>query len=167
MTPLKLVAADLHQRGFSDTFPKRANTPDTYDYNQVSREPRWPPMAGKFTRYGDVRSLLAEADDLHAVMGSGDEMTLEFAAASEPPPGWKRDFLLHNVGWDKDADLNTVFGQTVEPLPFAAMKSYPFPPGETYPDSPRHRRYLETFQTWEQPPSRFWKQLQQSHGQQR
>ena len=167
LTPLKLIAADLHERGFSGTFPTRANAPDTYDYNQVSREPRWPPMAGKFTRYGDVRSLLAEADDLHAVMGSGDEMTLEFAAASEPPPGWKRDFLLHNVGWDKDADLNTVFGQTVEPLPFAAMKSYPFPPGETYPDSPRHRRYLETFQTWEQPPSRFWKQLQQSHGQQR
>jgi tetratricopeptide (TPR) repeat protein len=167
LTPLTLVAAELHERGFSGTFPQRADTPDTYDYSQVSREPRWPPMAGKFTRYGDVYSLLAEADDLHVVMGSGDEMTLEFAAASEPPPGWKRDFLLHNVGWDKDADLNTVFGQTVEPLPFAAMKSYPFPPGETYPDAPRHRRYLETFQTREQSPSSFWKQLQPSHGQSR
>lgn len=167
LTPLKLVAADLHERGFSGTFPKRANTPDTYDYNQVSREPRWPPMSSKFSRYGDVRSLLAEADDLHAVMSSGDEMTVEFAATSEPPPGWKRDFLLHNVGWDKDADLNTVFGQTVEPLPFAAMKGYPFPPGETYPDSPRHRRYLETFQTREQSPSPFWKHLQRGPGQQR
>ena len=104
-----------------------------------------------------MRELLVATDDLHVVMGSGDEMTLEFEAASEPPAGWKRDFLIHNVGWDKDADLNTVFGQTSEPLPYAAMRSYPFPPGEAYPDSPRHRHYLETFQTRERQPSRFWK----------
>ena len=41
------------------------------------------------------------------------------------PPGWKRDFVLHSAGWDKDADLNTLAGQTIGPLPFRAMASYP------------------------------------------
>jgi hypothetical protein len=159
LMPLKLAAADLHERGFSAALPKQSNTPDTYDYDQISTEPRWPPMVGKLTRYGDVRELLTATDDLLVVMGSGDEVTLEFEAAEELPAGWKRDFLIHNVGWDKDADLNTVFGQTVEPLPFAAMKSYPFPPGESYPDSPKHQHYLRTYQTREQQPSRFWKQI--------
>src|SRR5207244_860489 len=58
LTPLSLVAADLHARGFSTAFPKRVNCPATYDYDQVSQEPRWPPMAGEFGRYGDVRELL-------------------------------------------------------------------------------------------------------------
>jgi hypothetical protein len=33
--------------------------------------------------------------------------------------------VLHCVGWDKDADLNTLAGQSSEPIPFKGMKSYP------------------------------------------
>ncbi len=29
----------------------------------------------------------------------------------EVPEGWKRDFLVHSVGWVKDGDLNTAEGQ--------------------------------------------------------
>lgn len=159
VTSLPLVSADLHYRGFSASFPRLPNTPVTYDYEAVSRVARWPTMGGKFTRYGDVRELLLSVDDCHAVLGAGDEMTLEFAA-TPVRKGWKRDFLIHNVGWDKDADLNTVHGQTVEPLPFSKMKAYPFAPGENYPDSPRQRRYLREFQTREQSAAEFWKQLQ-------
>ena len=60
------------------------------------------------------------------VMGSGDEMALQFSVpADAPPPGWKRDFVLHCVGWDKDADLNTLSGQSAGPLPFKQMSTYP------------------------------------------
>ena len=93
------------------------------------------------------------------VLGAGDEMTLEFAApVNEPPAGWTRDFLLHNVGWDKDADLNTVYGQDVEPLPFRAMKGYPYAADE-YPDSPQQREYLQQYQTREQNKARFWRHV--------
>ena len=46
------------------------------------------------------------------------------------PTGWKREFILHNVGWDKDADLNTLAGDGSLPLPFKSMHSYPPPPSQ-------------------------------------
>ncbi|MFO0906296.1 MAG: VCBS repeat-containing protein [Pirellulales bacterium] len=159
-TPLKLRSADLHYRGVSRPLPRSSPAiPWKYDHQQVEVEPVWPPMAGKFTRYGDVRELLGEWDDRMVVLGAGDEMTLEFDAGPPPPAGWKRDFLLHNVGWDKDADIHTVYGQSVEPLPFKAMPSYPYPESE-YPQNAQTLEYLRTYQTREQPPERFWRQLQ-------
>jgi hypothetical protein len=148
LTPLTAVAADLHYRGFSRRIPQPNHAPPVFDYEQVRSEPAWMPMCGCFTRYGDVTELLTTADDRMAILFGGDEMTVEFAVPpAELPPGWKRDFILHNVGWDKDADLNTVLGQTVEPLPFAAMSSYPYPATENYPDTPLHREYLQKYQT--------------------
>ncbi len=68
----------------------------------------------------------ASDDDYMVVMASGDEMVLEFAIPERPlPEGWTRDYVLHSVGWDKDADLNTLEGQSSLPLPFAGMHSYP------------------------------------------
>lgn len=70
-----------------------------------------------------------QSDDDHiVVMASGDEMILKFALPDRPlPDGWTRDYVLHSVGWDKDADLNTLEGQSSLPLPFASMKAYPPP----------------------------------------
>ena len=60
------------------------------------------------------------------VIGAGDEIAVEFSVPEKPiPEGWKRDFVLHCVGWDKDADLNTLSGQTIGPIPFRDMSSYP------------------------------------------
>ena len=77
-------------------------------------------MAGRYTRFGDVRALLASADDRYVVFKGGDAVRLEFDAAGLPPvpAGWTRDWVIVLDGWDKDADKNTVAGQTVEPLPF-------------------------------------------------
>lgn len=159
---LPLVSADLHYRGFSEELPRHPHAPLRFDYASVDDEPKWPPMGGFFTRYGDVQPLLTSADDQMVVMGSGDEMTVRFRAPAEkPPPGWKRDFILYSVGWDKDADLNTVYGQTAEPLPYNAMPSYPYPPDQWYPDTPETRRYLETYQTRQQDHRRFWRKLAQ------
>lgn len=121
-----LVEADLRYRGFSDKVRRSSTAPEVYDYSKVTESPKWPPLQGRFTVPGDCMSLLGQWDDRMVVMGSGDEIRLSFAVPqAEVPPGWKRDFVLHCVGWDKDADLNTLSGQSSEPLPFREMTGYP------------------------------------------
>jgi hypothetical protein len=180
-TRLGLVSADLRYRGFSRPLPRSSPaSPDRYDYGQSDPAPKWAPMRGRFTRYGDVRELLETWDDRMVVMGAGDEMALVFDAGPPIPDGWRRDFLMHNVGWDKDADIHTVYGQTVEPLPYREMASYPYasalakPTAENshgptrsdqavddpYAADPALAAYLRRYQTREQPPHLFWRRLQ-------
>jgi hypothetical protein len=151
--------ADLHYRGFSAVHQGEHNGPHRYDYEDVSTSLAWPPMRGCFTRFGDVRDLLLAEDDRQVVFGQGDEITLAFAALPDPPPGWTRDYLIYSFGWDKDMDLNTIWGQDVEPLPFAAMRGYPFQAGESFPDTPELRAYLDEYQTRRQDPNEFWRVL--------
>jgi len=109
----------------------------------------WNPTKGLYTRYGDVLPLIRAIDDELVIMGSGDELRMLFPAGAAEPlrPGWKRDFLLFVDGWAKDADANTAYSQTVEPLPFHAMSQYPYNRGEHFPDDPAHRRYREQYNT--------------------
>lgn len=157
VTPLKLAAADLHYRGFSEAIPPREHAPERYAYQYVSTSPKWPPMLGKFTRYGEVRELLTTTDDRLVVLGSGDEISLKFEVPDEPlPAGWRRDFFLHNVGWDKDADLHTVYGQTVEPLPYQAMPGYPYREETGPTETPVYRDYLRQYQTRDAQSLNYW-----------
>ncbi len=89
------------------------------------------------------------ADDWTVNLASADEITVELpeSAAPQLPPDWKRDFLLYNVAWMKDADLHTASGQTVEPLPFHAMTHYPYGPELEYPNDAAHRRYVREYNT--------------------
>ncbi|MGE0605884.1 MAG: FG-GAP-like repeat-containing protein [Pirellulales bacterium] len=160
LAEMRPAAADLHFRGFSAVRDGHHHGPDSYDYGDVSTIPKFAPMRGNFTRYGDVAELLAADDDRLAVLGSGDEMTVSFdMPADDPPAGWKRDFLLYNNGWDKDAVLATAYGQQVEPLPFQAMHGYPFAGDEAFPDSPHYRGYLAQYQTRRQDHAAFWRLL--------
>ncbi len=158
----ELQSADLHFRGFSsrvyadNALFRNGHAPEGYDYDSVTTEPRWQEMMGRFTRYGTVTKLLGIQDDRLVVMGPGDELTVSFAVpATDTPAGWKRDFVLYNVGWDKDADLNTVYGQSSEPYPFKAMSQYPIAPDKSQPSSLEYEAYLREFQTREYIPFRF------------
>jgi hypothetical protein len=155
LTRLDPIAADLHFRGWSARIERANNAPDTFDYNRVETSAAWFPMEGPFTRYGDVLPLLQDADDLMVVMSSGDELTVRFKAPPPPPEGWTRDFILHNVGYDKDGDLHVIFGQSAEPLPFAAMSGYPYRPDESYPETGKTTAYLREYQTRHVNPSAF------------
>tara|TARA_B100000809_G_scaffold202626_1_gene203441 strand:- start:490 stop:879 length:390 start_codon:yes stop_codon:yes gene_type:complete len=119
-------------------------------------------MTGNFTRFGDVTELLVSSDDHLVVLGAGDEMTLRFKELPPPPAGWKRDFLLYNVGWDKDANLNTVLGHHVDPLPYRGMSRYPPGLDDTPPDSPAFADYLRTYQTRRFSMRRFWGPLEEN-----
>jgi hypothetical protein len=160
-TNVELISAELHYRGYSARLSRLHNGPERYDYNHVITQPLWSPMAGNYTRYGDVTELLHGTDDRLVVLGSGDEMTLRFTELPPPQPGFVRDFIIRCVGWDKDASLNTVAGHRVEPLPFTAMKSYPFGPTQQIPDSSNYREYLRAYQTRQLEPQRFWNQWRQ------
>jgi tetratricopeptide (TPR) repeat protein len=143
--------ADLHFRGFSRMYRPAPNGPHYFDYAAVDTESPWLPLPGRYTRFGDVRELLARTDDRSVVMAAGDEIILEFDALSLPvaESGWKRTVFLESHGWDKDADRNTGEGQQVEPLPFRAMTTYPYGDEESFPDSALHRDYLENWLTRE------------------
>ena len=145
---VSLLSADLHFRGFSQTrvHPERKQ-PDTFFYDSVSSNSFWNPTAGLYTRYGDIRELLRSVDDRLAILGSGDEIRLQYPALSPPPAGWTRDFLLKVDGWAKDRDPNTAFSTSVEPLPFHAMSRYPYPAGEHFPDDAEHQRYRREYNT--------------------
>jgi tetratricopeptide (TPR) repeat protein len=149
MTTVPMESADLHYRGFSrPTIDPQRKQPERFDYQNVSFTSMWNPTPGDYTRYGDVKALLGEPDDMMNVMGSGDEISMRFAAGGLPaPPGWKRDFLLLVGGWAKDADANTAFSQSVLPLPFHGMSSYPYPPNEHYPRDAAHQEYIHKYLT--------------------
>ncbi len=142
--------ADLHFRGFSQPVidPTRQQ-PEKFLYDQVRPISNWNPTAGLYTRYGDVRPLVNKVDDKLLIMGSGDEVKLEYPATQLPllAPGWSRDFVLLVDGWAKDADANTAFSQSVTPLPFHAMSAYPYKPDEHFPNDAGHQEYIHDYLT--------------------
>jgi len=150
VTPLSPVSADLHYRGFSRLYRRGGRYgPHWFAYDDVSKESPWRTIEGAFTRFGGVLPLVGGADDRYVIMAPGDEVTLEFdaGAVTALPPGWRRTFLLYTDGWIKDADLHTAYGDSVAPLPFHAIREYPYAAGESYPADSVHLRYLREYNT--------------------
>ena len=149
-TVMDPVSADIHYRGFSYSFRKGGRYgPHWFDYSKVDSTRKWRDLTGNYTRYGDVLPLLKESDNKYVISNAGDETSISFDAGKLPElkPGWKRDFLIHTVGWVKDGDLNTATGNTVLPLPFHGMKTYPPSPSDIYPTDADHQNYLKEYNT--------------------
>lgn len=149
-TDLKMVNANLDFRGYSESYRKGGPFgPEWVDYNHVTKGQKWRDLTGNYTRYGNVLPLLQQADDQYIICNGGDEVTMDFDASNLPalPKGWKRDFLIYSEGWVKDGDLNTAHGQTVAPLPFHDMPSYPYGKNVTYPNDKKHREYQQKYNT--------------------
>ena len=144
------VTADLHYRGFSREFKKGGRYgPHWFDYSDVDKNTKWRDLTGNYTRYGDVQPLLLESDNKYIISNAGDETTVRFDAKELPElkNGWKRDFLIHSVGWVKDGDINTALGNTVLPLPFHGMSSYPPSKKDIYPSDPELQKYHQEYNT--------------------
>jgi tetratricopeptide (TPR) repeat protein len=130
MTHIDPSVADLHYRGYSVMNQANPSSPEIPDYNHMEgSKQRWRDLVGYYTRYGDVRELLARVDDRYVIVNSGDEMTFRFAEQPPPAPGWVRDYVIVGDGWIKDGDYNSTFGKTVLPLPYHAKNQYTTPPG--------------------------------------
>jgi tetratricopeptide (TPR) repeat protein len=147
---LPAASADLRFRGFSriKIDPDRKQ-PEEFVYADTRTTSAWNPTPGLYTRYGDVKELLDDVDDRLTILGSGDELKLQFRADTLAPlrPGWKRDFILKVDGWAKDRDANTAYSQSVEPLPFHAMSAYPYRRDEHFPADAMHEKYRKEYNT--------------------
>ncbi len=153
-TPLKITrlapaSADLHYRGYSVIDQANQSSPEIPDYNHLTgaRHP-WRDLEGYYTRYGDVRELLAKTDDRYVIMNAGDEMSFRFAVSPPPPAGWVRDFVIAGDGWIKDGDFNTTYSETNLPLPHHSRTVYdtaPLPLRQEW----AYRHHPEDWQTYQ------------------
>ena len=155
---LPVAAADLHYRGYSRISQASPTSPHLYDYDDVDPRPRWLPIRGRYTRYGDVTELLHQPDSRYVIMGTGDELTLRFPA---PPPaaGRTRSFIFYANGWLKDFDLNGAASDQIGPLPFDGMSRYPYCEPEQYPTTAEHERFQKTYLTRTEDWEAFWDAL--------
>ncbi len=146
LTELTPSATDLHWRGYSEVADLPWTEPLTPLYDRVKPSPVWHiTPAGWVTRYGAVDELVAQPDNGLALVAGGDELTLHFAANSLPakPAGTVRDFFLHTVGWDKDADYHVTRGAEVGPLPWTGMddQTYGKALRPAFPSDALHERF--------------------------
>lgn len=149
-TVMEPVSADLHYRGFSRSYRKGGRYgPHWFDYSHTEKDAKWRDLPGNYTRYGDVLPLITDSDNKYIISNAGDEVTIVFDESKLPvlKKGWKRDFLIRSVGWVKDGDLNTAFGNSVMPLPYHGMSSYPPSAKDKYPDNPELEKYHREYNT--------------------
>ena len=144
-----LAEATLGRVGFAQEYSPDGRMPLIYDYELSEATAPFHVLSGAYTRYGPVEELLQEFDDCQVIMNSGDEIALRFDASAlpDPAPGTTRSFIMVSHAYCKDMDLYTATPQTLEPLPFKSMSTYPYAPPEQFPDTPKHRRYREEYNT--------------------
>jgi hypothetical protein len=68
-------------------------------------------------------------------------MEFDSSRLAPVPAGWTRDYLFYADGFEKDMDFYAAHGYTVEPLPFHAMRGYPYMGAETYPREGPYPQY--------------------------
>jgi tetratricopeptide (TPR) repeat protein len=148
VTPVSLARANLNFHGFPLKIEDQPPGNVKYIYEKVSATGPYTRPAGAYTRYGDVRPLLDSIDDKFAVFGSGDEVALDFDPTKLPklPQGWVRDYFFMANGYEKDMDFYAYRGDTVDPLPFRKMETYPYP-GKSFPADVEHMNYLLEYNT--------------------
>ncbi len=101
----------------------------------------------KFTRTGDVNPLLNKIDDIFVISKTGDELVLSFDALPELPQNKKYTFLLYADGYSKEMDINSGSPDAVFPMPFKAMKKYPYGADEQFPMTEEKRRIYDEYTT--------------------
>ena len=135
--PLEIARLAFH--GYPHMIEDRLPGDLQFVYEEVSATGPYTRPIGAYTRLGDVRDLLLSVDDRLVVLGSGDELQLEFNPSRLPllSPGWKRDYFFFVDGYEKDMDFYAAGGDFVNPLPFHGMSQYPYAP-EQYPKDDVH-----------------------------
>jgi Tfp pilus assembly protein PilF len=147
-TRLAPDVADLRFRGFSEMTQAGPSSPETPRYDRISSTgQRWRDLVGYYTRFGDVRELLAVTDDRVVIANAGDELVLRFRAPAPPPAGWSRDYVLVGNGWIKDGDFNSQFSKTVLPLPSRDREYYTTLPPRLE-DDPVYRRHPQDWHNY-------------------
>ncbi len=138
-----LADASLSFRGYPRRVEGTVPGDASFVYQDVSRTGPYGRQAGYYTATGNVLPLVTQADDRFAILGSGDDVALEFDPSSlqAPPSGWTRDYFFYADGFAKDMDFYSAHSDTVEPLPFHSMGQYPYDGRTQYPADAAHLLY--------------------------
>jgi len=146
---LPLQRAELRERGFSAETSPDGREPFGYDYARVSRSSPWKAFPGRYTREGDVRELLSEADDVFVVSRPGDEIALDFdaRALAELPADRRRTYLLASDGFSKEMDIHSATPDAIGPWPFHGMTRYPYAAPQAFPMTEAKLRLIERYNT--------------------
>ena len=110
---------------------------------------------GNFTKYGNVKELLKEQDDMFVIMRHGDAMELRFMDVSKPREGYERTPVLladvyYKIVYNDKANLygGDQGSKSIYPLPFHNMSQYEYNVSEEqYPDDELHKEYLDKWNT--------------------
>lgn len=146
---IPLVHANLEFHGYPYKIEGMPPGNVRYVYEKTSSTGPYARPVGTYTRYGDVLPLLTAVDDKLAVLGSGDEVRLDFDPSTLPalPKGWARDYFFAANGYEKDMDFYAAEGNYVAPLPFLSMGEYPYSRKKTFPLDDEHVNYLLEYNT--------------------
>ena len=149
VSTLSPYSADLHARGVSDMVPTNPGDKNMQltqpDYSQVAKTfGQGNPLTGNATKYGDVAPLLESVDNKFVVMVQGDELGLKYHVPAQAD-GTVRDFVYKT--WDYHKASHSALGDTIDPLPFNEMTSYPYHDTEHYPTDDDHAAYLAQYNT--------------------
>lgn len=148
VTSIPLSAARLAFHGYPRMIEGQLPGDVRFVYEDVSSTGPYKRPVGAYTRLGDVRDLLLNSDDRFVVLGSGDEVQLDFHPVDLPPlpPNWKRDYFFFADGYEKDMDFYAADGDFVGPLPFHRMSQYPYT-NQSYPLDDLHFDDLLNYDT--------------------
>jgi len=137
------VEAGLAFRGYPKRVEGSVRGDASYIHEVVSPTGPFSRHEGHYTAYGDVLSLLRNSDDQFVIVGSGDEISLEFDPSALPAlrSGWTRDYFFYADGFAKEMDFYEAIPDSVEPLPFHAMGQYPYGPEKRYPHDSEYLAY--------------------------
>jgi len=149
LSSVPLIHADLEFHGYPYKIEGLPPGNVNYIYEKTSATGPYTRPLGTYTRYGDVLPLLTSLDDKLAVLGSGDEVRLDFDPSHVPalPKGWVRDYFFAANGYEKDMDFYAAEGNYVAPLPFLSMGEYPYPAKKSFPLDDSHVNYLLEYNT--------------------
>jgi hypothetical protein len=137
-----------------DTSPQQKITIQTLAPSSATLSQMWDTQSiasGAFTRYGDVTSLMQNADDMYVIGRQGDQVNIQFSTAALVPlaQGMERDYFFAVACWFKDPLGNWGYGYnfTVNPMPFMDMSGFPYPTTESYPYDAAHLAYIQEYNT--------------------
>ena len=141
--------AELRYVGIAREVSPDGTQPLVYDYQKTDVDVPFRSLVGAYTRYGPVRELLTEEDDLFVLVGTGDEIAVSFDATALPIPsaGMTRSFILVSHAYCKDMDRYTATPETLEPMPFRGMNRYPYLDDARPAETDAQRRVRETYHT--------------------
>jgi hypothetical protein len=144
-----LADARLGFRGYPQVVEGNPKNDIHYIYENVSATGPYTRQTGYYTRYGDVKELVAATDNKYVIFGSGDEVAVNFDPSKLPPvpERWTRDYFFYADGFAKDMDFYAAYGDTVSPLPFHTLVPYPYPDGIGYPLDADHLNYILNYNT--------------------